>query len=246
MAGPGETRGDKWKKVSIYSKVPSVRLILANDKWQIWKEGFKISPKLLLSDWSWRTSSRAAPGKPLPSLCQWSLEAWLLYSQWVQQGRRFQGFKSSINTKKKITHLQGLNNFLEQMMDKEVIPFPLDLSLYDFIALNCHTANEEVKMSWRKYFWAEANFSDWCWASRLGYDWCHRLLCQLGPHRHAGGCHPEHPSPWGRVLGELHLPVPGLLPLQKHPQTLPLPWIWCFWISGLHQWDQVDCSKNFE
>ena len=41
--------------------------------------------------------------------------------------------------------LQGLSNFLERMIDEEVIPFPLDLSPFDFVATNCHTAEEEVR-----------------------------------------------------------------------------------------------------
>ena len=31
------------------------------------------------------------------------------------------------------------------MIDEEVIPFPLDLSHFDFVATNCHTADEEVR-----------------------------------------------------------------------------------------------------
>ena len=40
--------------------------------------------------------------------------------------------------------LQGLLNFLERMIEEEVTPFPLDLTPYDFVAANCHTADEEV------------------------------------------------------------------------------------------------------
>jgi len=39
---------------------------------------------------------------------------------------------------------QGLLNFLERMIEEEVIPFPLDLTPYDFVAANCHTADEEI------------------------------------------------------------------------------------------------------
>ena len=42
---------------------------------------------------------------------------------------------------------QGLSNFLERAIEEEAIPFPLDLSYYDFVATNCHTADEEVKRS---------------------------------------------------------------------------------------------------
>ena len=57
---------------------------------------------------------------------------------------------------------QGLVNFLERMIDEEKIPFPLDLSPYDFVATNCHTADEEVIEQSRMVFELKAFFSDQC------------------------------------------------------------------------------------
>ena len=61
-----------------------------------------------------------------------------------------------------ILFLQGLSNFLEQIIDEEVLPFPLDLSPYDFVATNCHTADEEVIEQRRMVFELKAFFSDQC------------------------------------------------------------------------------------
>ena len=57
---------------------------------------------------------------------------------------------------------QGLVNFLERMIDEEKIPFPLDLSPYDFVATNCHTADEEVIDQSRMVFELKAFLSDQC------------------------------------------------------------------------------------
>ena len=54
-------------------------------------------------------------------------------------------FESSININTRALLFQGLLNFLERTIEEEVIEFPLDLSPYDFVATNCHTADEEVR-----------------------------------------------------------------------------------------------------
>ena len=41
-------------------------------------------------------------------------------------------------------HPQGILNFMEQLIEENLLPFPLDLSPYDFVATNCHTADEEA------------------------------------------------------------------------------------------------------
>ena len=61
-----------------------------------------------------------------------------------------------------ILFLQGLSNFLEQIIDEEVLPFPLDFSPFDFVATNCHTADEEVIEQRRMVFELKAFFSDQC------------------------------------------------------------------------------------
>ena len=33
---------------------------------------------------------------------------------------------------------------MEQLIEENLLPFPLDLSPYDFVATNCHTADEEA------------------------------------------------------------------------------------------------------
>ena len=39
---------------------------------------------------------------------------------------------------------QGILNFMEQLIEENLLPFPLDISPYDFVATNCHTADEEA------------------------------------------------------------------------------------------------------
>ena len=52
-------------------------------------------------------------------------------------------FESSTNINIGSLLFQGLLNFVEQMI--EVAGVPVDLSPYDFVAMNCHTADEEVR-----------------------------------------------------------------------------------------------------
>jgi len=41
---------------------------------------------------------------------------------------------------------KGLSNFLEQLIHTDDFPFPLDLSPFDFVATNCHTADEKISV----------------------------------------------------------------------------------------------------
>jgi len=47
---------------------------------------------------------------------------------------------------------RGILNFMEQLIEENLLPFPLDLSPYDFVATNCHTADEEI----------DIETGDWC------------------------------------------------------------------------------------
>ena len=52
------------------------------------------------------------------------------------------GLKNTIRSP--LPHPQGILNFMEQLIEENLLPFPLDLSPYDFVATNCHTADEEA------------------------------------------------------------------------------------------------------
>ena len=75
-------------------------------------------------------------------------------------------FGSSTNFNIGSLLFQGLLNFVEQMI--EVAGVPVDLSPYDFVAMNCHTADEEVRTPHcteegdRVGFELKAFFSDRC------------------------------------------------------------------------------------
>ena len=65
-----------------------------------------------------------------------------MYTERVHRGGRWEG--ESKERQPPTAHPQGILNFMEQLIEENLLPFPLDLSPYDFVATNCHTADEEA------------------------------------------------------------------------------------------------------
>ena len=86
---------------------------------------------------------------------------------------------------------------MEQLIEENLLPFPLDLSPYDFVATNCHTADEEASDEKEKEIKPEPLFRS---ILKLVIDGSDRLLRRPGLHRHGRGHHNQHPQPRRSLL----------------------------------------------